>query len=244
MQVSPRLQKLFHLLLEACAGIFISLLILAILPLLIQKVSQHSHKNLLELSQLIPLNQEELIPDEPPEQELPDPPEPEMEPPDPPEPEMEPPDMSSEAIDDMAEVSAIALNVEMAPLATGNLTVSVRMEAPNLKQLAPPKLSHPALNNRAFDMKEVDRQPQYLSSMQPPYPYKARRMGIEGYVDVRFLVDKNGLPHKLSILEAKPEGEFEDTVKKTVPHWKFKPGQKNGRPVDTWVKTRILFQLN
>ena len=65
MQVSPRLQKLFHLLLEACAGIFISLLILAILPLLIQKVSQHSHKNLLELSQLIPLNQEELIPDEP-----------------------------------------------------------------------------------------------------------------------------------------------------------------------------------
>ena len=132
----------------------------------------------------------------------------------------------------------------MAPHPTGNLTVSVRMEAPNLKQLVPPKLSHPALNNRAFDMKEVDRQPQYLSSMQPPYPYKARRMGIEGYVDVRFLVDKNGLPHKLSILEAKPEGEFEDTVKKTVPHWKFKPGQKNGRPVDTWVKTRILFQLN
>ena len=86
MQVSPRLQKLFHLLLEACAGIFISLLILAILSLLIQKVSQHSHKNLLELSQLIPLNQKELIPDEPPEQELPDPSELEMEPPDPPEP--------------------------------------------------------------------------------------------------------------------------------------------------------------
>ena len=48
--------------------------------------------------------------------------------------------MSSEAIDDMAEVSAIAFNVEMAPLATGNLTVSVRMEAPNLKQLAPPSV--------------------------------------------------------------------------------------------------------
>ncbi len=247
MQVSPRLQKSFSLLLEVGTGILISLLILAILPLLIQKVSQHTHKRFLDMSRLVPLMQDQILtPDDPPEPELPEPPEPEIDPPTPPE--LEPPDMLPAEVNESVseEIPAISLRVEIPTLTAGGVSIAVKMGAPHFKRhLAPPRVAPPAFNGkRVFDMKEVDKQPQYLSPMQPPYPYKARRMGIEGYVDVRFLVDKNGLPHKLTILEARPKGEFEDAVKKTVPHWKFKPGQKNGRAVDTWVKTRILFKLN
>ncbi len=248
MPVSQRLQRFLQHLLEIGTGVFISLLLLAVLPLLIQKVTQQTNKNALELSQLVPLQEEEMVnPEEPPDPDLPDPPQPEMEPPAPPE--MEPPDMlpPEDVTEPVAteEIPAIALELEVPAISSG-AAMSMAMKQPVFNRpLATPRMSPPALRNkRVFDMKEVDKQPQYLSPMQPPYPYKARRMGIEGYVDVRFLVDRNGLVHKLKILRARPEGEFEETVKKTVPHWKFKPGQKNGRPVSTWVKTRILFKLN
>ncbi len=244
MQLSPRLQKPLMIGLEILTGIFISLLLLAVLPLLVQKVTGYAHEETIELSQLIPLEEDVPPPDDLPKPDLPEPPKPEITPPDPPE--IEPPDMMppEEMIEQPTDVvPSVSLEVEMPTLAT-DTALSLQVQAPSFNKALTPHMAPKFSDQKVFDMKELDKQPQYLSPMQPPYPYKARRLGIEGYVDVRFLVDVNGRPHKLSILRAKPEGEFEESVKKTVPQWRFKPGQKGGRPVNTWVKTRIMFQLN
>ncbi len=244
MQLSPRLQKPLIIGFEIFMGIFISLLLLAVLPLLVQKVTGQAYEETIELSQLVPLEEDISPPDDLPKPDLPEPPNPEITPPEPPE--IEPPDMMppEETIEQLTEeIPSVSLDVEMPTFATG-AALSLQVQMPNFSQSISPRIAPKFSEQEVFDMKELDKQPQYLSPMQPPYPYKARRLGIEGYVDVRFLVDVKGYPHNVSILQAKPEGEFEETVKKTVPQWRFKPGQKNGRAVNTWVKTRIMFQLN
>ncbi|MEW5913332.1 MAG: energy transducer TonB [Thermodesulfobacteriota bacterium] len=88
-----------------------------------------------------------------------------------------------------------------------------------------------------------DREPLVAAQMPPPYPYLARRRGIEGAVTVRFLVDRQGRVQHLSVLGANPPGVFEETVLRTVPHWRFRPGLRQGQAVEAWVETTIRFKL-
>lgn len=204
--------------------------------------------------------------------EPPDLPEPEIEakPPDIPDiepPELEPPKPTAEmpnAILEMAPVempalespapdlpalqtpaphalSLSALPTQSSPM---NLKVNLRVgKAPSPGALArAPAPQNPASRTR-FGLDEVDQRPVSLAALKPNYPYRAKRMGIEGYVTVQFLVDSNGRTHELKILASTPEGVFDESVRKTVPRWRFKPGRKAGRPVDTWVEMTIRFEL-
>lgn len=94
-----------------------------------------------------------------------------------------------------------------------------------------------------FALGQVDRAPLAKGQVPPPYPYLARRRGIEGWVTVRFLVDRHGSVHNLEIMEAKPSGIFEESVLKTVRRWRFAPGIKDGEAVETWVETTVRFKL-
>lgn len=89
----------------------------------------------------------------------------------------------------------------------------------------------------------LEREPLVRSQVPPPYPYLARRRGIEGAVTVRFLVDRRGRVQRLTVVRAEPAGVFEETVLRTVPRWRFQPGLQDGRPVESWVETTIRFKL-
>ncbi|ABA88101.1 periplasmic energy transduction protein, TonB-related protein [Syntrophotalea carbinolica DSM 2380] len=238
----------------AAAAIIISLAILACVPLLLDQTSPAQRHNLPRTNRNIPL-----VPEKTPEdrlfeqQELPDPPAPEpilnappvelpeVAPPDTQAPATSCPDMTAAAL---ASLPAVDLPVRVAvPLQGLALRPDPQRLAMNIN---PGKLHLPATaptTGHRFNLDEVDRRPQGISTMQPLYPYQARRMAIEGYVTVRFLVTHNGSVDELTILKAEPEGVFEQAVKSTLRHWRFKPGQKNGRPVATWVKTSIEFKL-
>jgi protein TonB len=116
------------------------------------------------------------------------------------------------------------LDLDLAPSLAGTLA------------LAPPPPSR-------FTLGQVDQPPMVTAQIPPPYPFLARRRGIEGWVRVRFLVDRQGQVRELTIVKAQPPGVFEDTVRRTLPRWRFRPGVKDGRPVDTWVETVIRFKL-
>ncbi len=96
---------------------------------------------------------------------------------------------------------------------------------------------------RFYDVGELDQPPRPLVKMPPIYPYKAKRMEIEGYVKVKFLVDEEGSVSRVSVLDASPKGVFEDSVLQTLPTWKFSPGKIVGEPVSSWVVTTIRFEL-
>lgn len=90
---------------------------------------------------------------------------------------------------------------------------------------------------------QVDSIPAALSKDKPSYPYRARRMNVTGFVEIRFLVNKKGRVQELEIIHAKPEGVFEESVRETVMGWRFNPGIKNNRSVATWMVTTINFEF-
>ncbi len=95
----------------------------------------------------------------------------------------------------------------------------------------------------AYEQAQVDTLPAALSKEKPGYPYRARRMNVTGFVEIRFLVNKKGMVEELEILHAKPAGTFDKSVRKTVMGWRFNPGMKNNRLVATWMTTIINFEL-
>lgn len=101
----------------------------------------------------------------------------------------------------------------------------------------------PSIGKSEFQLGEVDQAPKILSKAEPSYPYTARRRKIAGKVIVRFLVDPKGKVQKPRIIEANPEGVFEDSVLAAIRKWRFKPGYFKGKAVATWVVLPVHFKL-
>ncbi len=94
-----------------------------------------------------------------------------------------------------------------------------------------------------WGISEVDIPPRIVRKVLPAYPFRARRMGIEGELVVRFIVDVDGKVRDIRILSAKPKGVFEQTVLNTLTKWRFVPGKKNGRVVKTVMVLPVQFKL-
>ncbi len=82
------------------------------------------------------------------------------------------------------------------------------------------------------------RGPKALSKQAPPYPDRARRLGKEGYVKVRYDIDDDGRVSNIEFVEASPKGLFERDVKRTMNRWKFEK-----QPAKGYV-TEIYFKLD
>jgi periplasmic protein TonB len=167
--------------------------------------------------------------------ELPDPPE--LAPPELEMPEMEVPPLTPPT----PEVPTLEIDIKSLSASSVPLAVNVPRtiaKVPTMQQ----DTSRLA-ENREYSTGEVDSKPGALGQALPPYPHRARRRGIEGWVKVRFLVTKDGQVRNLSVLQESPTGVFHKTVMNTVPRWHFKPARKDGRSVDVWVEQTINFRL-
>ncbi len=103
------------------------------------------------------------------------------------------------------------------------------------------------LGNTAKDMvmteDAVDAPAQPLSRVPPEYPSKARQKGVEGFVTLNVLVNAEGSIQQMRVLNADPQGVFEDSAKAALARWEFRPGQYQASPVAMWVKQTIRYRL-
>lgn len=93
-----------------------------------------------------------------------------------------------------------------------------------------------------YSLKEVDQPPVATSQQQAVYPKTLRTQRLEGSVDVGFTITSKGVvqdPHAVSSTNEAFEQAAIDAVKK----WKFKPGMKDGKPVNTKVQVTLTFSL-
>lgn len=97
--------------------------------------------------------------------------------------------------------------------------------------------------NKLFSLKNLDQIPVPKFKKSPVYPYRAKRMGVEGYVSVSFIVDKNGKVSNIKILDSQPKNIFDQSVINALSSWEYAPGELNGKNVKTLVSTKILFKL-
>ncbi len=91
---------------------------------------------------------------------------------------------------------------------------------------------------------QVDQTPKKTGGGLPAYPYWARARGIEGFVVLRFIVDRFGKVGKIEIDQVVGDERFAETARETVAKWTFSPAMLNGKPVAVWCRQKIQFKLD
>lgn len=95
---------------------------------------------------------------------------------------------------------------------------------------------------RIFNVAELDRQPQPIVQQSPVFPPDMKREYREAEVEVGFIITTKGevlAPHVIKSANAR----FEDAAIRAILKWKFRPGFKSGRPVNTRTQITIKFRL-
>lgn len=96
---------------------------------------------------------------------------------------------------------------------------------------------------KVFNIADLDQQPVPKVRTPPQYPFEMRRAGVTGEVTVDFIVDTNGDVQNAYAIKS-TQREFEQAAVQAVSKWKFRPGRKGGRYVNTHMQVPIVFTLN
>ncbi|MCB9741423.1 MAG: energy transducer TonB [Alphaproteobacteria bacterium] len=89
----------------------------------------------------------------------------------------------------------------------------------------------------------VDAPPQPVSQVPPEYPSRARAKNITGYVTLNVRVGFDGRVEDVRVVEAQPQGVFEQPAVAAVKQWRFQPATYEGRPVTVRVRQTLRFAL-
>lgn len=83
----------------------------------------------------------------------------------------------------------------------------------------------------------------YLNNPAPRYPALSRRLGEEGRVVLRVLVDERGLPARVELRNSSGHDRLDEVALETVRQWKFVPARRGDVPVSAWVLVPVSFSL-
>ena len=119
--------------------------------------------------------------------------------------------------------------------------------SPVAEQASPllPALEMPLIEDPTwYPAKQVDAHPVALHPIKPVYPEKGVELGVDGKVLLLLLIDEAGAVKEASVVEADPEGIFEESALTAFRNARFAPAQKNGRAVKSRVLIRVSYELN
>jgi protein TonB len=100
-----------------------------------------------------------------------------------------------------------------------------------------------SIDNLVMSEEAVDKAPQVRSRTEVAYPARARSKGITGFVTLSLLITDKGDVERVKILEAQPDGVFEEAALEAVRDWKFEPATYKGKTVKVWARQRVQFKL-
>lgn len=121
--------------------------------------------------------------------------------------------------------------VQMVPSAPPELTGTAPAVAPSA--VSAPKEPHRVAGER-------DKQ----SCEDPEYPPMSRRNEEQGTVILRFLIDVNGHVIDSKIVTSSGFSRLDRIAKDAFSRCVFKPGTVDGKPEQSWVSIRHIWQLN
>ena len=149
------------------------------------------------------------------------------------------------------EVSAtkiIQKQIQRPTIVRPNLSVTLNPNLPKLpNSIALGPLSTFSMKTQMpqglFSTSELDQPLQALVRLPASYPMRARRLDIEGWVKVEFIVTREGRVRDIKVVAAEPKGVFESSVTRSVSQYRFKPGTVDGNTVAVRVVTTIRFKM-
>lgn len=126
--------------------------------------------------------------------------------------------------------------------ATATAATTANSGKPGANPNASPNAS-PKGSGGLFTASQLDGPLTMLAKTPPVYPHSAKRRNIEGWIKVKFVVDEQGQVDQVTVLDADPEGVFEQSVLRCIASWRFKPGTIGGMAVKALVEQTITFKL-
>jgi protein TonB len=83
----------------------------------------------------------------------------------------------------------------------------------------------------------------YLGNAPPRYPLIARRNGVEGTVNLRVVVSKEGRPVQVQVDRSSGSSALDNAALEAVKGWKFVPARRGQEAVEQPVVVPIVFRL-
>jgi len=84
--------------------------------------------------------------------------------------------------------------------------------------------------------------PRLIRNVNPHYTADAMRRKVNGAVLLRCVVDRDGVPTRLEIINALDD-ELDRASVDTLKQWRFEPGRKNGEAVLVQIDVTIAFSM-
>ena len=84
--------------------------------------------------------------------------------------------------------------------------------------------------------------PSVIHKVEPEYSRAAREAKVQGSVLLELVVDENGVPSDISVLNPLGFG-LDENAERAVSRWRFKPGMQDGVPVRVAATVQVNFRL-
>lgn len=100
-----------------------------------------------------------------------------------------------------------------------------------------------------FEMEEVTvsdtkiTMPVLVQEVKPEYPMLARRAGAQGTAQFRIQVMPDGSVGEIQIQRSTGSQVLDESARKALQQWKFKPGLSGKKPITAWMTVPIRFEL-
>jgi len=99
------------------------------------------------------------------------------------------------------------------------------------------------LDSNIFEIEDLDAVPRAILQIKPIYPSNLKRMGVEGDVMIECIVDVQGNVRRPRVIKT-TNHEFDKPVLRAIRQWKFEPGKKNNKAVNTRVRIPLNMRLH
>lgn len=88
---------------------------------------------------------------------------------------------------------------------------------------------------------ELDKR--FLGVFQPDYPMREQHGEIEGIARVRVLIGTDGRVKQVELVSSDSPGFFEQTKRRALAKWRFKPATRGGVPEESWKVMTVRFEI-
>lgn len=90
----------------------------------------------------------------------------------------------------------------------------------------------------------VNQQVMPLYRVEPRYPQRALKRGLEGYVIMKFTIDSTGKPVDIEVVESNPSRVFDREAMRALTKWKYQPKTQDGQAVPQYDQSvKLEFKL-
>jgi TonB family protein len=119
---------------------------------------------------------------------------------------------------------------------------SIRLSMPNLNSITGSWIMRFAKLNSEPGQEEDISAPEPLSKVDPAYPSSMMQDHVQGTVTLYAIIHSDGTVGDVRILDGF-DARLDENARLALEKWKFRPGTRNGTPVDVEAVVKVPFKL-